>query len=556
MATDNETDTLNDIKRFLILCGAFLVILLALVFFSGTFSQKLLLSDDVSEISLTKTNGRTYTQLSSGEVLLTAMNRGDVLTCVISCPECSLAYPSLVFESVRGSISVTNAGRTIYSVESGEASNQTAMINQIPLKDADFSQPITVTVTASERNSIFSVPNFMLIEQHNGFSQFLQARNITFIIAVFMFFLGILGTVICTTSRFLGKKLLPLIHISQFTFWTSLCMFCHLGFILLFIHSEILNTILELLSFYLALASICLVIYPKLLSTRKSNRIFRHFTIAYLVYCVISLLLPFFTNIHVMDTYTVSIVILLAVLLYSVYLCIRQWKTHPEQLSLPVAGFLVLCSYTVAEQIRIMLFSAGIKAFGTPEMIILSFGIIIFTACSLTDYFLWFKSSTIQETVEESWKRFSEPNSEPGISGYQKTLALLHELQESKSQYTIITLSIDNLDELKLSQTPLPLLEDNFARLLYLVFSSYGITGNLGNGKFLAALPDMPEGKVIQLLRALKVLVNRDNDSHPDAKITFSYGYALSSDSDSTEIAEICQLANNSRKVQEQQLLQ
>lgn len=552
LATKERNRILGVYKKCISLSGIFLILLLVVEIFAGAFFREKTIPDSAWTITL---NGKDR-NLTSGSALIPSPKRGDVLTCTALLPDVGFSYPALIFEPTRSHISVTCGDSEIYSSEDNWQGTTRPIVDQISLKDIDFSQPVTISFEILESNSVSSVPTIIYTEQSNAFAAFVKSRGITFVISLFLFFVGVIGSIICSASIVLGNKLKQLIYISQFTFWSSLCMFNHLGFILIFIPNETINSLLELASLYLAFIFACQVIYPKLLSSRKHRRQFREMTFVYLGCCLLSLLLPLFTNLHIMDTFFVTVIILAVSIIYSMYHCIRQWILLPERMSFPVTGFMILFGYAVFEELRIILHAAGISILGTPELIILNAGILIFTASSLIDYFMWFKKSTIQETVEESWKRFSEPNSEPGISGYQKTLALLSELQESKSQYTIATVSIDNVEELKKCVTPFPVLEDNFARLLYLVFGSYGITGNLGNGKYLLALPDMPEGKMKLLLRAFKELVKRDNENHPDAKIVFSAGYALSSDTEDEEITRICQLANNSRKVQEQQLLE
>lgn len=552
MVTEEKPDNQAVFKKFFIFCGIFLVLLFALEIYSGQFMQEKLIPDNAWTISL---NGEEISS-APGRMLPHALKQNETLICSAIIPDYGFSYPALVFEATKATITVSNAGKQLYSSESKTSADPSSkLLNQISLKNTDPAQPVIITITAGESNSIFSVPNFSLVEQRNGFQLFIKARVFTFVIALFLFFLGIIGTVICSASRFLGKKLLPLISISQFALWTSLCMFCHLGFILVFIQNEIVCSILELISLYLALYFILLTVFPKLLTTKKQDNIFKKAMYIYLGCCLVSLILPFFTGMSIMAPFSVMIIILVAAAVYTVYLCLKQWLSVPEKVSFSVAGFLALVVFTLAEQLRLVLFTTGIPIFNTPEMIILSFGLLIYTVCALIDYFTWFKNSTIQETVEESWKRFSQPNSKAGISGFQKTMALLQELQNANTQYTIITISIDNMEELKLNVIPFLTLEDNFARLLHTVFSSYGITGNLGQGKFIAALPDIPEGKTKQLIRAFKELVKRDNSNHPEAVIVFSVGYALSSDSEEPEVVKICKLADNSRQVDAQKLL-
>lgn len=551
MAIKENKDILLNYKKYFLICGIFLVLLLALEIFSGLFIQKKSIPDEAWSVTV---NGEP-TNLTPGKVLIPSLQRGTVITCTAMLTDEGFTYPALVFQSVHGDLTVTSGDKTIYHFNYKLNSQSRMLLDQISLKEADLSQPISLTMVVEEGHSFSSLPNIIYTEERDGFSTFLKSRGFTFIISLFLFFAGTIGTIICSVSVALGKKLAPLIHISQFAFWSSLCIFCHMDFILLFIHNDTINSILELVSFYFAILFACLIIYPKLITTRRHRHIFKVLSLWYVGSCFLFFLLPLCTKMSILDTFSIALVILAAAVVYTIYRCFWEWFKKPERMCYPVTGLITLVFYGVFELLRIFLYSIGVSIFRTPELIILIAGLMIFTASSLIDYLVWFKQSTIQETVEESWKRFSEPNTQPGISGYQKTLALLHELQESKAQYTIITISIDNIEELKLSETPYPLLEDNFARLMYLVFSSYGITGNMGGGKFLAALPDIPEGKVQQLLRAFRVLVQRDNDNHPDAKIQFSEGYALSSDSESEEIVKICQLANNSRLVQEQQLL-
>lgn len=529
-----------------------MVLLMALEICGGLFLQDKLIPDNAWTITL---NGKEI-RSAPGSLLPHFLRQDDTLTCSVMIPDCGFSYPALTFETTRGNITVTNAGKTLFSSETVKSRDPSSkLLNQIPLTEADPAYPVNISIIASKNSSIFSVPNFVLVEQRNGFQSFINARIVTFVIALFLFFIGVIGTIICAASRFLGKKLLPLITISQFTFWTSLCMFCHLGFIRVFIQNETLNSLLELASLYLAVYFALLTIYPKLLITKKEMVLFRKTTYVYLGCCVVSLVLPFIIPISIMSPFSVMIIIIIAGSIYTIYESVKQWLKKPEKMSFSVAGFLAVVAFILFEQFRIVINSAGVTLLSTPEMIIMSFGVLIFTACTLIDYFTWFKDSTIQETVEDSWKRFSNPNSEPGISGFQKTMALLQELQDANTQYTIITISIDNMEELKLSVIPFLTLEDNFARLLHTVFSSYGITGNLGNGRFIAALPDIPEGKTKQLIRAFKELVKRDNSNHPDAVIVFSTGYALSSDTENPEVVKICQLANNSRKGEETKLL-
>lgn len=491
-----------------------------------------------------------------GQILSKSLSKGDELVCTATIPDFGFAYPALVFEATTGNITVSNAGNTLYSSKLNVSKSPAdALLNQISLNGADFSKPIVISIVAEENNSLFSIPNFTFVEERNGFSSFIKSRSITFVISLFLFFLGVLGTVICSASRFLGKKLMQLITISQFTFWASLCLFCHLGYILIYIPNHTINTIIELISLYLSVYFISLAVYPKLLSQKKHRLLFKKISIAYLAYCLLSLILPLFTDMKVMDTLSLTQLPVFFGIVFTIFMSIRHWKLKPDNMSFTIAGFLVFSGYVVVQALCYLLHSAGLTVFGSPEMIFLIFGILMFTACSLIDYFTWFMNSTIQETVEESWKRFTQPNSKPGISGFQKTMALLQELQDSDTQYTIITISIDNIEELNLCTIPYLTLEDNFARLLHTVFSTYGITGNLGGGKFLVALPDVPEGKVKQLLRAFKELVKRDNENHPDGVIVFSTGYAHSTDTESPEITKICQLANNSRIVEEQKLI-
>lgn len=552
MVTEERPDNQSIYKKFFLICGIFLVLLLAVEICSSLFLQEKNIPDSAWSINL---NGKEI-KATSGSLLPHDMKQGDILTCTAIIPDCGFAYPALVFEATRGQVVVTNAGNELYSSKHMlEKDPSRALMNQVSLTTADLSQPVSISIIADESNSLFSVPNFTLVEQRNGFSSFIKARCITFVIALFLFFLGVIGTVICSASRFLGKKLMPLITISQFTLWASLCTFCHLGFILVFIPNQTINSILELVSLYLALFFICLIVYPKLKPTKKQEGRFKKLEIGYLAVCGISLLLPLFTSLSIMDTFSFMLILLFAVIAGMLFMSIRHWIKQPESWSFPVAGLFVLSVYAIVEELRILLNAAGLSVLGTPEMCILSFGIIAFTVCSLIDYFTWFMNSTIQETVEESWKRFKQPNSKPGISGFQKTMALLQELQESDTQYTIITISIDNIEELNLCPIPYLTLEDNFARLVHTVFSSYGITGNLGQGKFLVALADIPEGKVKQLLRAFKELVKRDNENHPEGTIIFSTGYANSTDTEDAEVTKICQLANNSRIAEEKKLI-
>lgn len=552
MVIENRPDNQSIFKRFFLICGIFLALLLVFEIVSGTCLIKKNIPEDAWEISL---NGKPI-KATSGSMLPHYLKQGDSLVCTAIIPDCGFSYPALVFEVSSRTIQVTNAGNELYSSERFIAEDPSrTLLNQISLTDADLSQPVSIIITADKNNSIYSVPNFTLTEQWNSFSSFIQARGITFVIAIFLFFLGAIGTIVCSASRFLGKKLMPLITISQFTFWASLCTFCHLGFISVFIQNTTVSIILEFISLYLSVFFVCLIIYPKLLTTKKQEKRLRPFEIAYLSICAVSLLLPLFTRLSFMNTFYFMLILLLAVIICTLFLSIRHWLSKPDYRSFPVAGLFVFAVYVITEGLRIVLHSAGLSFLGSPEMCILSFGIVEFTACALIDYFTWFMSSTIQETVEESWKRFTQPNSKPGISGFQKTMALLQELQDSNTQYTIITISIDNIDELNLYSIPYLTLEDNFARLVHTVFSSYGITGNLGQGKFIVALPDIPEGKVKQLLRVFKELVKRDNENHPDAVIVFSTGYAASTDTESPEVVQICQLANNSRIVEEQKLI-
>lgn len=552
MDTDIKRDLLLNFKKYFLICGILLILLLVLEVCSGLFVQQRSLPDEAWTVTI---DGEP-TRLSPGKALVPSPTRGSVITCTVNLPDKGYVYPALVFQSAHGDITVTCGDELIYSYDYAKKRAERPLLDQIPLSGADLSKPITISFVVQEGYSFSSLPNIIYTEEENGFSTFIKSRGATFTISLFLFFVGVIGTVICSVSSILGKKLSPLIHISQFTFWASLCMFCHLDFILIIIHNDTVNAILELASFYFAILFACLMIYPKLISSRKHRRLFNILTLSYVGSCLIFFSLPLFTGMSLLDTFSIALAILFAAVVYTLYRCIWQWFKQPERMSLPVTGFLALTGYTLVEVLRMFLYSLGVSIFRTPEMLILIAGILIFTSSSLIDYFIWFKKSTIQETVEESWKRFSEPNSLPGISGYQKTLALLKELEESEEPYTIITISIDNMDELKLSTTPFPVLEDNFARLLHLVFSSYGITGNLGNGKFIVAMPDMPEGKTQQLLLAFKELVRRDNANHPEAKIKYSYGYALSTDSDDAEIVRICQLANNSRKAQETKLIQ
>ncbi len=552
MATEERIDNLENYRKFLRFCGVFLIVLLVLEICSAGFFLEKNIPDSAWSVTI---NGKP-TRLSPGKAILPVPRRGDIISCTALLPEADFSYPAFVFPETRSVITVTNCGKIIFSSDAASKDSYSSGVEQISLTGADLSEPVCISFTVEESNSVFFVPDIIFTEQSSGFSSFIKSRGGTLVISLFLFFVGVIGTVICSASAIFGKKLTSLITISQFTFWASLCMFCHLRFILLFIHSEIINALLELASFYLALVFAYMTIFPKLVFSKKHLRIYKILTTVYFAYCIISLALPMFTGLHVMDTFYITLIILIASLGYSAYHCILQWNTRPERMTFTISGFMVMLGYAIFEEVRILLHSAGISALRTPEMLLLTFGIVIFTASSLIDYFVSFKNATIQETVEESWKRFKEPNSIPGISGFQKTLALLKELEDSKSQYTVATISIDNIDELKLSPTPYPVLEDNFARLIHLVFSSYGITGNLGNGKFLVALPDMPEGKMKLLLRAFKELVRRDNENHPEAIIRYSDGYALSSDSEDEEIVKICQLANNSRMVQEQHLLQ
>lgn len=552
MVTEKEKDILAIYRKVLRLSGYLLILLLLLELGAGMLHRNTWLHD----IDWTVTVNGKERNLAPGNMILPTPKRGDVITCSTNFPEEDFSYPALVFEPTRSDICVTCGDEILFDSKNVVQDAYNSLIEQISLRNADFSKPITISFTVNENNSFFSIPTIIYMEQKDGFSTFIRTRGITFVTSLFLFFVGVIGTVICSASLIFGEKLTPLINISQFTFWSSLCIFCHQGFIRIFIHNETINIILELVSFYLTILFTCLTIYPKLLSSKKHRRQANVLTFVYLGYCIATFILPLITPLRLLDTFFPTMIVLGVLLAYSLYRCVYHWTVKPERMSFPVTGFMVLLGYAIIEGLRLILFSAGLSFLGTPEMLVLCAGILIFTACSLIDYFMWYKNSTIQETVEESWKRFSEPNSQPGISGYQKTLALLKELEDSKAQYTIATISIDNIDELMLNQTPFPILEDNFARLLYVVFGSYGITGNLGNGKYLVALPDMPEGKMKQLLRAFTVLVQRDNENHPDAKIVFSYGYALSSDSEDEEIVKICQLANNSRQVQEQQLIQ
>lgn len=537
----------------MMICSFILIILLVMEICAVSLIRGSTISDSAWTFSI---NGNTISTVTA-KPLSKGLKKGETLTCTVTLPECDFVYPALVFEKTRSRVTVTNAGKTLFSSEEAESSQgySRALINQISLRNADFSQPIVISLTAEDNNSIFFIPSFQLTEQRDGFAIFIKTRIFTFFISLFLFFIGLIGTVICSASRFLSQKLKPLITLSLFTLSISIYSFCHLSFILVFIHNDILIQILELVSFYLTFILLGMILLPKLLTSKKHIRLSRKIALGYVLFSIVTMLLPLFTSLSILDTFSITVIPYVGALLFISFLCIKQWCTKPDQRTFTTAGFLMLFTFAVTEFLRILLYTAGVSALSTPEMMLLGFGVLIFVACSLIDYFIWFKNSTIQETVEESWKRFSEPNSEPGISGYQKTIALLSELQDSKTQYTIITISIDNIDELKLSPTPYPTLEDNFARLIHLVFSSYGITGNLGKGKFLAALPAVPEGKVKQLLMAFKVLVKRDNDNHPEAKIAFSTGYALSTDTDDEEIVKVCMLANNSRKVQEQQLL-
>lgn len=552
LATEERIDNLNVYKKFIRFCSFFLIFLLVLEICSSFISHGKSIPDSAWSVTL---NGQP-TKLAPGKAMLPIPRPGDIISCTILLPEADFSYPALVFPTTRSTITVTNNRKTLFSSETADNRTYSSGVEQISLTGADLSKPVCISFTVEESNSVFLVPDIIFTEQRSGFSSFLKSRGATLVIALFLFFTGVIGTLICSASAIFGKKLMQLITISQFTFWASLCMFCHLKFILLFIHNETINALLELASFYLALVFAYMTIFPKLVFSKKHRRIYKILTAAYFAYCIVSLVLPMFTRLHVMDTFYITLIIVIASLGYSAYHCILQWNTRPERMTFTISGFMIMLGYAIFEEIRTLLHSIGISAFRTPEMLILSFGLVIFTASSLIDYFVSFKNATIQETVEESWKRFKEPNSVPGISGFQKTLALLKELEDSKSQYTIATISIDNIDELNLSPTPFLVLEDNFARLLHLVFSSYGITGNLGNGRFLVALPDMPEGKMKLLLRAFRELVRRDNENHPEAVIRYSDGYALSSDSEDEEIVKICQLANNSRIVQEQHLLQ
>lgn len=540
-------------KKIIPTCGIFIIIVLVFEITAGCHFLK----KTVPNADWTVTINGEPTSLSAGSVMPLPLEAGDVLSCTSVIPDCGFSYPALIFETTDSAVSVTCGGKTLYtSSNESDADYANIMTNQVPLKEADFSKPVSISITAGRNNSIFSVPQFIYTEQKDGFATFLKARGFTAIIALLLLVTGIIGTVICSTTRILGKKLLPLITISQFALWTAICVLCHIGIIRIFIHNETVIRILTLASFYLSILFSAFIIYPELTVSKKKKHIFKMVACVYLAYCVLSLLIPEVTGFSCTDTFMVSLCIIIAIIAYTTFTCTRLWISQPEKLTYPAVGFLILVAFSIVEEIRKILHSAGLSVLGTPEMLLLNTGILTFVTCSLVDYFIQFKRSTIQETVEESWKRFSEPNSKPGISGFQKTMALLNELQDAKTQYTVATVSIDNVEELKKSVVPYPSLEDNFARLLHLVFSPYGITGNLGKGRFLVAAPDMPEGKMKQLLSAFEELVRRDNENHPEATIRYSCGYARSTDSDNERVVEICQLANNSRKAQSPQLLQ
>ncbi len=474
--------------------------------------------------------------------------KGDTFVLHTVIPETEMKFPVLCAYSSYCVVTAESGGKVIYEAgrdayESGKLSG--SWINQIPLDLLSPERDITITYTVAEWNAVSSLPVHYIISATDVLSDFLRREQFSFSVSVFLLFIGLIGSITGFTSLILQKKIYPLIAISSFAFWCGMQMFCGNGYILLLSQNISLNTWLYYISMYMWPLSLLAVFYFQVAKTERGIKQAKVFTILFIAYVVLVILLQVVASIHLLVLVPVYNALVFTAVVFALVGCTRRLIQTKLQTEIVNIGFIILILYYLGDLIRSFLYYLGVNSFLGNTVSSVGVGVVIFVVSSLLTYMSWLADFTRRQSEQESWAKVIERDATTGLPSKTKSMQMLQQMHANDLEYAVVILNIDNFDDIYAQggDEEVNAMLERYSKYVKKVFGSYGFCGRMGKSRFIVAAPEIPDAKLKQLTYVFSKYMAREKSHGTVPAIESSLGMAYSIDCENKDPLAICQLA-------------
>ena len=506
----------------------------------------------LSDWTVTK-NGETLPDHIPGVSFLEgAAKKGDVFILSGTIPKNDTAYPVLWIYTQDASIAVKSGNKMLYVAGIDDLLHGRMLgtgYHQIPLDYLSDNGDIKIVITAGENNLMHTLPAVYMTSAIACFSNFIKSKIITFTSALFLIFLGTIGTIICTLTYFTKKNYFQMIAASLFTLSIGLYVFTSNSFLQIISTNFVLNSWIKYINLYLAPIFLVLTLGIKSPITKNVRTTAKLFLVIYTCYIFTALLLQIFTNIHFAVTIIAWNLIVSMSIICAMVECIYYIMKDKETFQIVQFGYIVMVLFYYLNFIHIYKFST----FSNPqEMICNSFlcaGVLIFVLSAVFKYLITLSEFVAEQSRSDASEKILNHDPISSLSTRKRALEVLQEFKDSHMEYSVVSLSLQNFDDFIKTggRDSGDKAIARYAKIIKRVFASYGICGRVSESRFIVISPELPETKLKSLVKVFEKLVQKENSRNKTMQLESLAGYGYSREALDSDPLLVCEIADKER---------
>ena len=254
------------------------------------FEQKDLFNDNWS----LRINETSYANSSLTSFKLPSLSANSHLVLTNKLPAELSSQDSLWIQTVYSAIEVIVDGKKIYTYGVDlykDNINPGCGFHVIPLSQDAAQKTIEILLTTTLNDAFSSFKPVFIQRSADTLPGFLRRSILPLSSSIFLTILGAIGTIVCLGALFLKKKILPLLVLSQFSFWVGMGVLTNTDLIQLFSPNFTLNSYLEYTALYATAFSLILFFHISIAQTKFEKITSTVILSLFSLFCIVSITL-------------------------------------------------------------------------------------------------------------------------------------------------------------------------------------------------------------------------------------------------------------------------
>lgn len=490
--------------------------------------------DDHWEVEI---NGKQYQDVTLSNFTFPVTNKGDVvqLTRVLD-RKVQVQNPVLRMYSIHSVVEVymNNAMIYRYGYEDYKEGKLLGYGYQyIPLPQGYQGHEIHIVLTVSENNAFTGIQSMRIGNERNILQHVMSGDRIRLAVALFLIVFGILVGVITTVMMVRDISFARLFYIALFSILIGCWTLCNNDLISYFTQNLKVKVYMEYLCVY-ALPIPMLLYFYEPVHEKNTGKWLRAsywglltIQITFFVYAVAAQICNY---IHFPAFLALSHSIMILDILFVIVLAGVSMRKREHQVRGLRVGISIILVFVIFELIRYNV-DKYIRHFeGNQYNSTLCFGALAVVAFLMLDYTGHIKRGLFRQAQQKLLEKMAYTDELTGLFNRRKCDETLEQYQKEHKEFALISMDLNLLKHYNdcYGHERGDELLKCFAKVLNRTFPEQALKARFGGDEFIVLLPFSDEKKTKQLVKQLRVNMERENATNSQVQLSSAIGYVCS----------------------------